>query len=123
MPLFLFGTFYLMKKNIIILLIAACVGVTWYITQTKPTLTSAMKSQVEKLLLERPEFPARPVWWSDDSILAVGILPEDDAPAAADIACRVLREQGITTTAVEIYDVLKIQQDQDWVKLAGNSCQ
>ncbi len=121
MPLFF--CLNIMKKNIIIILIAACVGVTWYITKTKPTISAVTKSQVENLLLERPEFPARPVWWSDDAILAVGILPENDAAAAAESACRVLREQGVTTTAVEIYDVLKIQQDQDWVKLAGNTCQ
>ncbi|MFW1676773.1 hypothetical protein ACFVYJ_03215 [Pontibacter sp. JAM-7] len=111
-----------MKKNLIILLIAASVGLTWYITQTTPRLTPEAKSQIENILLQRPEFPARPVWWSDDSILAIGVLPDTDVEQAAMLACRMLREQGVTTTAVEIYDVLKIQQNKEWQKLAGNTC-
>lgn len=114
---------YNMKKKIIILLIAACVGVTWYIVNTKERLTPEVKSTVENLILERKEFPARPVWWQDDSVLAVSIVPDTVNPhhAAAE-ACKILNANGVTATFVEVYDVVKIQEERDWVKLAADSC-
>lgn len=113
-----------MKRNIIILLIAASVGVSWYIANTKERLTSEMKITVENEILELPEFPARPVWWQDDSVLAIGVVADSVNPhhAAAE-ACKVLRAKGITATFVEIYDVVKIQKEDDWVKLAADGCQ
>ncbi|MGH1461355.1 MAG: hypothetical protein ACRBB6_04900 [Neptuniibacter sp.] len=112
-----------MKRNIIILLIAACVGVTWFIANTKESLSSETKIAVENEILKLPEFPARPVWWEDDSVLAIGVVPDSVNPYhAATSACKILRAKGITTTFVEIYDVVKIQKEDDWVKLAADSC-
>jgi len=112
-----------MKRTIIILLIAACVGVTWYIVNTKERLTPEVKSTVENTLLEREEFDARPVWWQDDSVLAVSVVPGTVNPyhAAAD-ACKVLKANGVNHTFVEVYDVVKLQDERDWVKLAADSC-
>jgi len=112
-----------MKRTIIILLIAACVGVTWYIVNTKERLTPEVKSIVENQILERKEFPARPVWWQDDSVLAVSIVADSVNPHhAAAAACKILNANGVTTTFVEVYDVVKIQEERDWVKLAADSC-
>lgn len=114
----------MMKRNIIILLIAACVGVTWYIANTKEQLSSETKITVENEILKLPEFPARPVWWQDDSVLAIGVVPDSVNPFhAAAAACKVLRAHGVKSTFVEIYDVVKIQKEDDWVKLAADGCQ
>ncbi|WP_286239679.1 hypothetical protein [Neptuniibacter halophilus] len=112
-----------MKRTIIILLIAACVGVTWYIANSTERLTPQQKSAVENALLELPEFPARPVWWQDDSVLAIGVIAGQVNPhQAAAKACNVLKSKGIFTTVVEIYDVVKIQKEDDWKQLAADSC-
>ena len=112
-----------MKRNIIIILIAACVGVTWYIANSTVRLSPEQKSAVENAILSEPEFPARPVWWHDDSVLAVGMLAEEYNPhKAAAKACNILRAVGVTTVSVEIYDVVKIQKEDEWVKLAADSC-
>ena len=112
-----------MKRNIIIILIAACVGVTWYIANSTVRLSPEQKSAAENAILSEPEFPARPVWWHDDSVLAVGMLAEEYNPhEAAAKACKILRAIGVTTASVEIYDVVKIQKEDEWVKLAADSC-
>jgi hypothetical protein len=112
-----------MKRNIIILLIAACVGVTWFSVNYKERLSSETKIAVENAILQMPEFPARPVWWQDDAVLAIGVVPDKVNPHhSAAAACKVLRANGISTTLVEIYDVVKIQQEDDWEKLAADNC-
>lgn len=112
-----------MKRNIIILLIASCVGITWYIANTKQRPSSEIKITVENEILQLREFPARPVWWQDDSVLAVSIVPDTVNPHhAAAAACKILTANGVTTTFVELYDVVKIQEERDWVKLAADSC-
>jgi len=113
-----------MKRTIIIILIAACVGVTWYIANSTVKLTPQAKSASENALLELEEFPARPVWWHDDSVLAIGVVADKTNPHhAADKACKVLKSKSVTTVRVEIYDVVKIQKEDDWQKLASNTCQ
>ncbi|MEM5535000.1 hypothetical protein WNY58_01225 [Neptuniibacter pectenicola] len=112
-----------MKRTIIIILIAACVGVTWYIANSTEPLSPQIKSAVENELLELDEFPARPVWWHDDSVLAIGVLVEQTNPHhAADKACKVLAAKGISSVSVEVYDVVKIQKEDEWKKLASDAC-
>jgi hypothetical protein len=112
-----------MKRTIIILLIAACVGVTWYIANSTERLTPQAKSAAENALLELAEFPARPVWWHDDSVMAIGVIEGQVNPHhAAATACKVLAEKGIQTVSVEVYDIVKIQKEEDWEKLAADPC-
>lgn len=112
-----------MKRTIIIILIAACVGVTWYISNSTERLTPQAKSAVENALLELPEFPARPVWWHDDSVLAIGVVAGQANPNhAAAKACDVLKAKGVNSASVEVYDVVKIQKEDDWEQLAQNPC-
>ena len=113
-----------MKRNIIIILIAACVAVTWYVDSTVTLLDSALKSRVEAAVMADERFPARPVWWHDDSVMAIGVVKGQTNPNhAADKACKILKSKGISTVSVEVYDVVKIQKEDDWQQLAASACQ
>ena len=96
---------------------------TWYIANSTEPLSPQIKSAVENKLLELDEFPARPVWWHDDSVLAIGVLAGQTNPhQAADKACKVLASKGISSVSVEVYDVVKIQKEDEWKKLASDAC-
>jgi hypothetical protein len=114
-----------MKRTIIILLIAACVAVTLYINQTKKLIAPEVKAEIEQTLLDDPLFPARPVWWSDDKILAVGIASKSmTGNAAAEKACQLLKSRSlpISGLVIEVYDVIKIQKADDWGLLGSGKC-
>ncbi len=114
-----------MKRTIIILLIAACVAVTLYINQTKKLIPPEVKLSIEQTLLDDPLFPARPVWWSDDKILALGIVADGiSGDAAAVKACALLagRSLPVSGLVIEIYDVIKIQKSDDWGLLGSGKC-
>ena len=112
-----------MKRNIIILLIAASVAVTVYINSTKTLLEPEVKSQIENALLEQPEFPARPVWWEDDGLLAIGVVKkQDNHDADAKKACAVAAKFGVTDLKVEAYDILQIQQSDEWTMIGKANC-
>ena len=114
-----------MKRTIIILLIAACVAVTLYINQTKKLIPPEVKVKIEQLLLDDPLFPARPVWWSDDKILALGIVANGiSGDEAAKKACELLtgRSLPVSGLLIEIYDVVKIQTADDWGLLGSAKC-
>ncbi|MGB0467818.1 MAG: hypothetical protein ACPGF7_09860 [Pontibacterium sp.] len=112
-----------MKRNIIILLIAACVGITIYISSTKKPLETEVKSAIEAALLEQPEFPARPVWWEDDGVMAIGMVKkQDNHNVDAEKACKIAARFGVTKLKVEIYDVLLIQQSDDWELIGSAAC-
>ena len=114
-----------MKRTIIILLIAACVAITLYINQTKKILPPEVKSMIEQTLLDDPLFPARPVWWSDDKILALGIASQEvSGDEAAKKACQLLKGRSLPVTGliIEIYDVVKIQKSDDWSLRGSGKC-
>lgn len=112
-----------MKRKIIILLIAASVGVTIYINSVKTLLDPEVRSQLENALLEQPEFPARPVWWEDDSVMAIGVVNKNENhDAEAKKACQIAATFGITDLKVEVYDILKIQQFEEWTLIGQSSC-
>lgn len=123
-----------MKRNIIIILIAACVAVTWYVDSTVTLLDSALKSRVEAAVMADERFPARPVWWENDSVLAVGIVAKLDESAIeseSDISvhdddahsvCDILKGLRVGGLLVELYDVVKIQRQDDWVRVGAARC-
>ena len=114
-----------MKRTIIILLIAACVAITLYINQTKKLLPPEVKAKIEQTLMDDALFPARPVWWSDDKILALGIVPEQiEGDAAAEKACQLLKNRSlpISGLVIEIYDIIKIQKSDDWGLIGSGKC-
>jgi len=114
-----------MKKNILFLLVILSIGVTIYINQTTKRLPDEVKQLAESILLEDEWFPARPVWWEDDKILAVGVLPEFNGDEAAKKACQLMLARSLPVQGlnVEVYDVLKIQRQDDWTLLGSSKCQ
>ncbi|WP_020683282.1 hypothetical protein [Marinobacterium rhizophilum] len=112
-----------MKRIILLVLIALSVGVTLYLNRQAEPVPESVRAAVEAQLAKDARFPARPVWWQDGAILAVGMLA-DGAPkdAAALDVCALLLSQGITETSVEVYDLDKIRQSEDWNLIGKASC-
>jgi hypothetical protein len=112
-----------MKRIILVVLIALSVGVTLYLNRQAEPVPESARVALEAQLAEDLRFPARPVWWQDGAILAVGMTadgqPKDGA--AADV-CGLLRRQGITDTSVEVYDLDKIRQSEQWDLIGRASC-
>jgi len=112
-----------MKRNIIIALIALCVGITLYIERTTKTLEPGVKSRVEAAVLADERFPARPVWWENDSVLAVGVFKkQDDHSTDARDICKLVLAEGIESMLVEMYDIEKIQIEDDWQRIGSARC-
>lgn len=120
------GLFYLretMKKIIMILLIAASVGVTWFVNSQKSLVDAAVKSEIEAVILADSRFPARPVWWDSDSVLAIGMLKTaDEHNAEAQEACQLIIDKLDSVLRVELYDVLSIQQTDKWTLIGSAEC-
>jgi hypothetical protein len=115
-----------MKKNIFLILVVLSVSLTVLIQLNKDKLSSVTKQQAESTLQANSLFPARPVWWSDDKILAVGIVPgEVSGEEAAQKACELMLAENLPIQGlrVEVYDVLKIQREDDWSLLGFAICQ
>jgi len=112
-----------MKRNLIILLIAACVGITLYINESQQPLDPALKTRVEAAVLEDSRFPARPVWWEVDTVLAVGMRKKaDDHSADAADVCKMATQIGVTSLLVEIYDLEPIQLQNKWNRIGAARC-
>jgi hypothetical protein len=112
-----------MKRIILIVLIALCVGVTLYLNRQTEPVPDGVRIVVESELARDARFPARPVWWQEGAILAVGMTADGQSKdgAAADV-CGLLRRQGITDTSVEVYDLDKIRQSEQWDLIGRASC-
>lgn len=112
-----------MKRLILIVLIALSVGVTLYLNRQAEPVSAADRAALEIELARDARFPARPVWWQDGAILAVGMMPgEQSQDAAAQDVCSLLQQQGITGTSVEVYDLDKIRQSDNWDLIGRASC-
>ena len=112
------------KKTILIALIAITVGVTYYLY--KEPLSIEQRAKVEAELAQDPaKYPATPVWWSDGGILAVGMMPRESGEKLNDSAqeiCKHLWKYDVNRTVVEIYDILKIQDSDDWELIGAADC-
>lgn len=114
-----------MKRTIIVVLIAACVGVTLYINSQTKRLPDAVKRQAEDILLADALFPARPVWWEDDKILAVGVVAErTNGEQAARKACELFTAENLPVGGlrIEVYDILEIQRNDEWTLIGKAVC-
>lgn len=69
-------------------------------------------------------FPARPVYWPDDKTVGVGVIPDQnlDLGLATNAVCEVLAEEGLIEMTVEVYDVIKIQYEDEWEMMAFQKC-
>ncbi len=115
-----------MKRILIFILIVISVAVAYYVSITSSILSKDQQITAESILHKSPLFPARPVWWSDGKILAVGILPDSSAgDAAAQTACDLLIAEQLPVSGlrIEVYDVLKIQNEDEWSLLGFAVCE
>ena len=112
-----------MKRIILIVLIALSVGVTLYLNQQQAPVPDAVRAALEQELAQDSRFPARPVWWHEGAILAVGMISDGgNKDGAAGDVCALLHRQGLNDTAVEVYDLRRIQQDEEWKLIGKASC-
>ena len=115
-----------MKKIILILLVLAAVSVGYFIETKKVQVTTQQRASVEAALAAEPQkYPATPVWWADGDILAVGMRVNADGQkldAEAKEICNILWKYEVNRTAVEIYDIEKIQKADDWKMVGGADC-
>jgi len=112
------------KRLVILILIVLSVGVTWYIETGKPEISAETRAQVERVLAADPELPARPVWWEKGYRLGIGVIPDgSNRDAKAREVCQILLEHGISPAEVEVYDILQIQNDDEWVQIGAARCQ
>ena len=104
-------------------MIAACIVVTWYFQKSTNLLSPDTKIMIEEAILNTDKFPARPVWWQDDSVLAVGVVKvqKNHDLDAADV-CGIAAKHGVYDVLVEIYDVERIQRESDWVRIGSANC-
>ena len=115
-----------MKRIIFIILVVLSGLVAYYVSSTSQILNDNQKISAENVLLDNNLFPARPVWWSDGKILAVGILPDSSTgDAAAQTACDLLiaEQLPVSELRIEVYDVLKIQNEDEWSLLGFAVCE
>ena len=115
-----------MKRIIFIILVVLSGLVAYYVSSTSQILNDNQKISAENVLLNNNLFPARPVWWSDGKILAVGILPDSSTgDAAAQTACDLLIAEQLPVSGlrIEVYDVLKIQNEDEWSLLGFAVCE
>ncbi len=115
-----------MKRIIFIILVVLSGLVAYYVSSTSQILNDNQKISAENVLLDNNIFPARPVWWSDGKILAVGILPDSSTgDAAAQTACDLLIAEQLPVSGlrIEVYDVLKIQNEDEWSLLGFAVCE
>ncbi|MFY0655591.1 MAG: hypothetical protein JXR12_02320 [Neptunomonas phycophila] len=115
-----------MKRIIFTILIVLSGLAAYYVKSTSQILSRSQQSSVDILIANSPLFPARPVWWSDGKILAVGILPDSSTgDAAAQTACDLLIAEQLPVSGlrIEVYDVLKIQNEDEWSLLGFAVCE
>ena len=115
-----------MKRIIFIILVVLSGLVAYYVSSTSQILNDNQKISAENVLLDNNLFPARPVWWSDGKILAVGILLDSSTgDAAAQTACDLLIAEQLPVSGlrIEVYDVLKIQNEDEWSLLGFAVCE
>jgi len=111
------------KRLMILILIILSIGVTYYIESNKREVSAETRAKVEADLAQDPTFPARPVWWEKGRLLGVGVVAEiTDPDRAAVTACQILDRHGVRPVTVQVFDVLKIQNDDDWVQIGAAVC-
>jgi len=112
------------KKTILIALIAITAAVTYFLYEEPLSIEKRAVVEAD-LASQSDKYPATPVWWSDGGVLAIGMLPRDNGEKHHDSAkeiCKILWRHDINRTVVEVYDILKIQKNDDWEMIGGADC-
>lgn len=111
------------KRLMILILIILSIGVTYYIEVNKKEVSMETREKVEAELALDPTFPARPVWWEKGHLLGVGVIYEGKTrDEDARRVCQILDKYGVTPATVQVFDVLKIQNEDDWDQIGAAVC-
>jgi len=111
------------KRLMILILVILSIGVTYYIEVNKKEVSMETRAKVEAELAQDTTFPARPVWWEKGHLLGVGVIYEgQNRDADARRVCQILDKYGVKPATVQAFDVLKIQNDDDWVQVGAAVC-
>ena len=106
----------------IIFLISVTIVYFVYISPDK-SVPQEVKVKIDSALIQRPEFPAYPVWWADDTVLAVGIIKKQSNHNIEAIkACSIAAKYGVTNLIVELYDITKIEKNDEWELIGKARC-
>ena len=112
------------KRLLVLILIVLSVGVTWYIESGKREVPADLREKVAAEVMAQLKLPARPVWWDKGHRLGIGVVPDGSSrDAEAQDACAIMLQNGITPAEVEVYDVLQIQNDDEWVQIGAARCE
>lgn len=112
------------KRLTILILIVLSVVVTLYIESGRPEVSAEVRARVEAEIMQDSTFPARPVWWDKGHRLGVGVIPDGTSrDSEARRVCALMLKHGITPAEVEVYDVLQIQNDDEWVRIGYGRCE
>ena len=111
------------KRLTFLILVVLSVVVTYYLESKKSEVTPETRAQVEAALAQDPTFPARPVWWEKGHLLGVGVIFEgQNHDGDARRVCQILDKHGVRPATVQVFDVLKIQNDDDWEQVGAAVC-
>jgi len=111
------------KRLMVLILIILSIGVTYYIETNKREVSAETRAKVEAELSQDPNFPARPVWWEKGHLLGVGVIHDGtNRDADAQKVCQILNKYGVQPASVNIFDVLKIQNDDEWEQIGAARC-
>jgi len=81
------------------------------------------RQSIEKELLQDSTFPARPVWWEEGYLIGVGVVFNGDShDSDAERVCGIMRRHGVVPSAVQVFDVIKIQNEDDWIEVGRADC-
>lgn len=112
------------KRLLVLILIILSIGVTWYIESSREEVPAEVREKVTAEVMQRLELPAQPVWWDKGHRLGIGVIPDGSSrDAEARAACSIMLQNGITPAEVEVFDVLQIQNDDEWVQIGAARCE
>ncbi|WP_432696288.1 hypothetical protein ACQUQP_17320 [Marinobacterium sp. YM272] len=112
------------KRLMVLILIALSIGVTWYIETGRKEVSAEVRDKVATEVMQTLDLPAQPVWWDKGRRLGIGVIPDgSNRDAEARDACSIMLQNGISPAQVEVFDVLQIQNDDEWVQIGAASCQ
>jgi hypothetical protein len=105
------------------MVIFGLISMTFVVESSSKEIPLEIRKKVEFDLSKDPTFPARPVWWDKGHILGVGVLPNgQNRNSDAERVCQLLTRYDIKPAEVHVFDVLQIQNDDEWIQIGGAVC-
>lgn len=109
--------------SLIAVVFAGLIGMTFFVESSVTEVSAEVKKKVEQDLRKDPNFPVLPVWWAKGHIIAVGVIANGfDRTEDAMKVCKIMNRYQIKPAEVQVFDVLKIQESDEWVQIGGAIC-